>query len=335
MSTLYVTQPGARLEKEYKRLLITFEDEILMRVPLSFVSQVVLVGRVGVTTPALHAILGAKIPLQMVSRSGKILGRLLPPVSANLELRRKQILKSEEETFCFQLSSEIVKAKLRNQRVLALRVIRRHPEIDCTALDRIRQAENNLETVLDLDSLRGFEGSGARAYFNVYKQAFDPSWKFTSRNRRPPRDPVNALLSLGYTLTGNALGTALEITGLDPYLGFFHQTSYGRPALALDLLEEFRAPLVDSFVMSLINRKYFDHEGFEERISGSSDKPGVYLKDRGFKIFLREFSEKMESEIHIPETKKPMSYRKIFEIQARKLANFLLHNDKYEPFSAR
>ncbi|MBN1920067.1 MAG: CRISPR-associated endonuclease Cas1 [Anaerolineae bacterium] len=345
MPTLYVVEPGARIEKEYHRLLVTKQDEVLLRVPLVHVTQVVLVGNVGVTTPALHALLQANIPLLLVRRTGSLVGRLLPPTLKNLPLRQAQFRRNDEAAFALSLARAIVQGKLRNQRVLALRVLRRRPEADRSALEALYSAESRAPNAPDLQTLLGIEGAGAKAYFELYRQAFAPEWGFQKRTRRPPKDPVNALLSLGYTLLGNVVMTALEAVGLDPYLGFFHAEKYGRPALALDLVEEFRAPLVDSLVMRLINWRMLSPQHFEQGpTEGEDDEgpsagrtmPGVVLNDRGSRIFFREFGDRLESEVLVEPGGRALSYRKHVEIQARKLAHVINGDEaQYVAFTAR
>ena len=331
MSTLYVVEPGARIEKEYHRLLVTKEDEVLLRVPLRRVTQVVLVGPVGATTPALHALLQAEVPLLLVRRTGELIGRLLPATLRNLPLRQAQYRRNDEPRFCLEVARAIVAGKLRNQRVLALRILRRRPEADRAALQTLYGAEEQVAAAPDLETLLGVEGSGGRAYFAIYRQAFDAAWGFGRRVRRPPGDPINALLSLGYTLLGHALMTALEAVGLDPYLGFFHAEKYGRPALALDLVEEFRAPFVDSLVMTLANRRMLQPEDFRPGQEG-----GIYLKDQALRLFLGEFGDRLESEVTPPGVGRALSYRKIFEVQARCMANVILGKaEVYRPFQAR
>jgi CRISPR-associated protein Cas1 len=327
-----VTEQGARIEKEYKRLLVTKEDEVLFRVPLHRVTEVVLVGYVGATTPALLALLHAQIPLLLVKRTGALVGRLLPPTPKNLPLRQQQYRRNDDPAFALALARTLVAGKLRNQRVLALRVLRRCPAADREPLAQLYAAEAQVTQAEDLDTLLGVEGSGARAYFALYRQAFDPVWAFTDRNRRPPKDPLNALLSLGYTLLGHALMTALEAVGLDPYLGFFHAEKYGRPALALDLVEEFRAPFVDSLVMRVINWQMLKPDDF---VPGRGGK-GVYLTDQGLRLFLREFGDRLDSRVRLKGTGRSLSYRKHFEVQARKLAKVIEgENEGYTPFWAR
>ncbi len=328
MPTLYVVEQGARVEKEYHRLLVTKEDEVLLRVPLRRVSQVVLVGRAGVTTSALHALLQAQVPLLLVRRTGTLVGRLTPATPRNLPLRQAQYRRNDDDVFCVKMARSIVTGKLRNQRVLALRILRRHFGED-TPLQTLRAMEKDAAQAEDIETLRGLEGTGARAYFAIYREAFDPAWQFERRTRRPPRDPINALLSLGYTMLGHAMMTALEAAGLDPYLGFFHAEKYGRPALALDLVEEFRAPFVDSLVMTLVNKRMLGLDDFEERDGG------IYLRDKGLRLFMREFGDRLESQVTRSEVGRPLSYRKHFEVQARRMARAVLGEEIYRPFKAR
>ena len=327
MPTLYLLEPDSRLEKEYGRLLVTKEDEVLLRVPIQNVSAVVLVGMAGATTQALHALLGQGAPLFLVRRDGELLGCLTPPTCYNLPLRQAQYRRNDEPDFALALAKEIVAAKIHNQSVLAKRLARRKGQAQTSevfpglAARAGKTSEVSALNCTQMDSLLGVEGAAANAYFEIYQKAFDPSWKFTKRTRRPPRDPVNALLSLGYTFLGYAMMTALEIVGLDPYLGYFHQEAYGRPALALDLIEEFRAPVVDSLALGLINRRLLQADDFEP---GIRSPEGVYLTRRGMRIFVREFEDRLETKITAAHVGRPLSYRKLFEFQAHKMANLIL-----------
>ena len=332
MPTLYVLEPGARLEKDYQRLLVVKNDELLMRVPIQRVTQVVLIGRVGATTPALHALLHAEIPLLFVNRSGKLLGRLLPPTHGNLPLRQEQYRRNDDHAFCQALTKAIVAAKIHNQRTLALRLARRHSHISRNSLDALETAIHKAQTTTDIETLRGIEGMAARRYFALYRQAFAQEWLFTKRTRRPPKDPVNALLSLGYSFLTQNMMMALEAVGLDPYLGYFHAEKYNRPALALDLVEEFRAPIVDSLTLSLLNRRWLGANDFED----NPGHEGVFLTTHGFRIFLRKYSDKLDSTFKSRELGRTISYRKLFEVQARKLVHTIKGEaDQYRPFRMR
>lgn len=331
MATLYVTEAGARIEKEYRRLVITKDDETLLAVPLARVSEVVLVGNVGATTPALLALLDAGVPLSFITPTGALRGRLSPPTPRNLSLRHAQYDRARDPSFCLAVSKAIVDGKLRNSLALAHRLRRAHPQTSTTLLERIRRAVAEVAAASDLDTLRGIEGSAARAYFEVLRGALRPDMTFEKRTRRPPRDPANALLSLGYTLLTQNMMTACEIVGLDPYDGFFHADKYGRPALALDLVEEFRGPVVDSVVQLVINKRIVGPEDFAEGREG-----GIYLSERGMRKFLAQYTHRLNTEILHPVYGRRLTYQKVFEVQARLLAKVIQGElGAYPPFRVR
>jgi CRISPR-associated protein Cas1 len=331
MATLYVTEQGARIEKEYRRLLVSKHDQALLAVPLGRVSEVVLVGRTGATTPALLMLLDAGIPLSFVTRTGKLRGRLTPPRPKNLPLRHAQYDRARDPGFCLAVARAIVDGKLRNSRALAYRIRRSHPQVAAAWLARLEQAVEAVAQADDMDSLRGIEGSAAKAYFAVLRGALRPEMTFDKRTRRPPRDPANSLLSLGYTLLTQNLMTACEVVGLDPYDGFFHADKYGRPALALDLEEEFRGPVVDSVVRLVINKRVVGPDDFEP-----GPKGGIYLSDRGLRKFLRQYTHRLNTEILHPYYDRRLTYQRVFEVQARLMAKAIQGQlDKYRPFRVR
>jgi CRISP-associated protein Cas1 len=324
MATMYVTEQGSRIEKEYRRFLVTKDDEVLVAVPAARLSQVVLVGQVGVTTPALLALLKEGVGLSLVSRSGEMLGRLAPLTGKNIPLRHRQYQRAEDHAFCLAVSRSIVQGKLSNCRALARRWARTRPEIEGTLIQRIDVALRQAATAPDLATLRGFEGEGTRNYFAVWRQAMAPRpqpqapsglrLSFEKRTRRPPRDPVNALLSLGYTLLTGNLIAACEVVGLDPYDGFFHSDKYGRPALALDLVEEFRPVVVDSVVLNMVNRGMISADDFESAPAG-----GVQLKREALKVFFRQYSARLQAQVVHPGAGRRLTYQQWFEVQARTL----------------
>lgn len=334
MPALYVIEVGSRIEVEYERLLVTLEDRIIFRVPLGQVSQVVLVGRIGATTPALHCLLERDIPLFFLSRRGEYLGRLVGPTGTNLPLRQAQYQRDQDAEFCLKTAQAIVGGKLRNQYTLAARWLRRHPNPLCnSALEDLRTAIVQVSEAEGLDVLLGIEGSAARAYFSIYRSLFDQAWNFTNRNRRPPRDPINALLGLGYTLLHCCLTTAIETAGLDPYLGYYHTESNARPALALDLEEEFRSPIVDSLIYDLIAHRMIKLDDFvPDRESGYL----AWLKAPARRLFIQQFSRKIQSGLKTREIGRKLSYQKIFEVQARRMAHAITgESPDYQAFEAR
>jgi len=328
MATLYVTEQGARVEKEYRRLLVAKEDQVLLAVPAGRVSHVVLVGNVGVTTPALISLLREGIGLSLIGRWGRLRGRLMPPMGKNIILRHRQYERAQDPAFCLAVSRAYVGGKLRNYRALARRMARSRPQTDQAQITRITECVRRIGLVGDLATLRGVEGEGSRAYFAIYRQALEPGLGFERRTRRPPKDAVNAMLSLGYTLLTDSLITACEIVGLDPYDGFFHSDKYGRPALALDLVEEFRGLIVDSVVLNMVNRGMVRAGDFQPGPEG-----GVYLTPGGMRIFFQQYAARLNTEVIHPLARRRLSYQKCFEVQARLLVRVIMgEDDTYRPF---
>jgi CRISPR-associated protein Cas1 len=336
MSTLYVTEPGARIEKEYKRILVTKEDEVLLSVPIAQISEVILIGWAGATTPAMLSLLDQEAGLTLVTRNGKLRGRLKPAHARNLSLRHKQYARSSDPVFCLEISRAIVTGKLKNSRTMLRRILRSERaadnlEIQQTGTNSILRMNHSLAQVSyakDLAELRGLEGASANAYFHIFKQYLRPELSMEKRTRRPPKDPPNALLSLAYSLLTNAMFTACDVVGLDPYDGFFHADKYGRPALALDLVEEFRSVIADSVVLTLINKRILKEKDFEP-----GGKSGIYLTKSGMYKFLQQYTKRINTRAYHPVAKRSLSYQKIFEIQARQIRKCIEDdNTKYKPF---
>ena len=332
MPTLYVTEPGARIEKEYRRVLVTNpDDEVLLSVPLVHVSDIVLVGSVGVTTQALLSLLDAGVSFSIISASGRLRGRLVPPSEGNIFLRRLQYERGADPQFCLGIARAIALGKLRNQRTLARRICRSHPGIPTDDIEKITLSIKDAEKETDLNSLRGQEGRGAKRYFRIFRAALHSDWDFTKRTRRPPADPANALLSFGYSLLTQNLMTALEVVGLDPYDGFFHADVYGRPALALDLVEEFRAVIVDSVVLTLANKHILTPEDLTPHPEG-----GFRLKQGALKKYLFQYNARLQTNVFHPLAGRALTYQKCFEVQARQLRHVVEGKaSEYVPFLAR
>lgn len=328
---MYVTEPGARIEKDYQRILVTKDDVVLMRTPVARISHIVLVGRVGVTTPALHALLREGVGLSLVSRTGKLLGRLMPPTGKNIPRRHAQYARAQDVSFCLEIGRAIAAGKLRNQRTMARRICRGHEEISEAPIAEITAAIRALEGAAGLAEVRGQEGCGARAYFRILRQAIPESWGLGRRARRPPPDPANALLSLGYSLLTQNVICAAEIVGLDPYDGFFHADKHGRPALALDLEEEFRSIIVDSAVLTLINKDLLTPDDFRP-----DDKGGVRLDRQALKVFFEQYGKRIHTRVVHPTLERRLTYQQCFEVQARLLAQVIEGSkEAYVPFLTR
>ncbi|MBI4770976.1 MAG: CRISPR-associated endonuclease Cas1 [Chloroflexi bacterium] len=352
MPTLYVTEPGSRIEKEHGRILVTKEDEVLLAAPLAHVTEVVLMGSVGTTTPALLSLLDHGAGLTLISGGGRLRGRLIAAEARNLPLRHKQYARSGNPAFCLEISRAIVAGKLRNCRALARRMVRGNASREegrgnalreegqagmgetagwSGQFERMNAALAQVAGAKDLAELRGLEGSGSKAYFAVLRGTLRQGLTFEKRTRRPPKDPVNALLSLAYTLLGNALFTACEVAGLDAYDGFFHADKYGRPALALDLVEEFRPIVADSVVLTVVNKRMVDEADF---VAGEDD--GVFLSRAGLRRFVAQFGRRLNTPVFHPLAGRALSYQKVFEVQARQLRKAIESGEPvYKPFLAR
>ncbi|NWG07720.1 MAG: CRISPR-associated endonuclease Cas1 [Chloroflexi bacterium] len=341
MPTLYITEPGARIEKEYHRILVVNADgEALFSAPLVHVTDVVIVGSVGVTTQAMLSLLAAGVSFSIISRSGRLLGRLVPPAEGNIFLRREQYRRAADPAFCLEVARAIALGKLKNQRAFARRICRAHPNIPPEDIERISRAIQGAERETDMDGLRGQEGTGAKAYFRIFRSALRAGWEFEKRSRRPPGDPANALLSFGYSLLTQNIMTALEVAGLDPYDGFFHADVYGRPALALDLVEEFRALIVDSVVLTVINKRILTPDEFAPAPMGEAqpakfpqEEGGFYMKQHALKRFLRAYNARLQTAVIHPQAGRAITYQKCFEAQAWQLRRLIEGKiDVYEPF---
>lgn len=290
--------------------------ETLLSVPLGQVSQVVLFGNIGLTTPAIDALLNQQSEVIFLTQRGEYRGRLVGPLTPHVPLRRAQYAALEDPNLCLGLAKAFVKAKLEHQRALLLRNTRqeRPPEVESSAA-RLNQSLADLPHKTAPSSLRGLEGASTAAYFSGLRAFFAPEWKFDNRNRRPPADPVNVLLSLGYTLLTQTAQAAVETVGLDPYAGFLHEYVYNRPALALDVMEEFR-PVVDGLVMWICRSGQVTPADFSP---GPPERP-VILGDEGKRRFIQAYETRMEQPTTHPLRGIKFPLRQCIIEQARQLA---------------
>jgi CRISPR-associated protein Cas1 len=333
-SPLYVIEQGSRLTREGRRVLVVKEGGTLAQVAVLQVSQVIVFGNVQITTPALRLLLDEGIEVVLLSETGRFYGRLVGATNGNGALRVNQVLRSQDATFTLHTAQQMVRGKLHNVKVFLQRYARR------LASDPVRDAAISVEQLLQRvprttahSSLMGVEGQGAAIYFGVWKNLLQPPWRFTGRVRRPPTDPVNVLLSFGYTvLQQNVLGAVLT-AGLDPYVGFLHRLEYNRPSLALDLMEEFRPLIVDSVVLRCCNNQIIQPDHFVE---GEEDQP-IVLAPEGIKIFIRELETRLTQPFKHPVTGEQITYRRLFLLQAYALARSFepAAEEPYVPFLVR
>jgi len=316
---LYVQEQGARVGKSGDVLIISKEGKELARARLKDVSQLVLCGNVSITAQTLHLLCEASIPVVHLSRGHWFYGITAGITLRNAYDRAAQFEAARDPGRRLELAKAIVAAKGANQRTLLLRNARPRPESVC---EEIATLLRKVEHATSTDALLGLEGSIASKYFSVFgallrPRDIDADWAFESRNRRPPKDPVNALLSFGYALLTKECTVALLAEGLDPWWGLYHQPRHGRPALALDLMEEFRPVVVDSAVITAINTGMVTAKDFVR------SKAGCVLKDSGRKAFIRAYEARLDQLATHPLFDYRCSWRSLIRLQARLLARWL------------
>ncbi|MEO0053939.1 MAG: CRISPR-associated endonuclease Cas1 [candidate division WOR-3 bacterium] len=326
MATLYVTEQGARITRESRRLLVVHQDCTVADIPIIKLDRILIFGYAQITTQALELLLNEGIPTIFLSLQGRLKGTLEPIRSKNVPLRIAQYERARDPTFCLNVAKTIVTGKVRNQIRLVQRFAHNHPQEDFTgAQSDLHRLLGDIQRKTTIGGLLGIEGQATAVYFDVFRRILKhPS--FQRRERRPPPDPVNSLLSLGYTLLAQEYFTAVSAVGLDPYLGFLHQVSYGRPSLALDLCEELRHPFVDMMTLDLFNRGMIKDEDF------NSEPSGFILKPDARKKYFAKYERRMTIIFRHPHTRQNTNMRQIIHIQALKIARLIKEGGEYEPY---
>lgn len=339
LNTLYVTTQGAYLAKDGEAVAVRVEEETRMRVPIHNLGGVVCFGQVGFSPFLLGLCSERGVPVTFLTENGRFLARVQGPTSGNVLLRREQYRRAEASSASAAVARSFVAAKIASSRAVLLRALRDRPEH--SEAGRLRDAAAELSRYLDalrnagdgvpLDSLRGLEGSAARAYFEVFDALIvqqKADFFFRERSRRPPLDNVNALLSFLYTLLRHDIAAALESVGLDPAVGFLHRDRPGRPSLALDLMEELRAYVADRLALSLINLQQVRAAGFQRSESG-----GVVMDDDTRKTVLSAYQKRKQEEIVHPFLGEKTTLGLLPHLQAALLSRHLRGDlDAYPPF---
>ena len=328
MAIIYLTEQGSKLSKTSKRLVIEKDGQTLLEIPEFKVERVLIFGNVQITTQAMAFLLDNGIELSFLSLYGKYRGRLSPVESKNAQLRIHQYQKHLDNEFKVSLAKAIVHAKLHNGRELLMRYARNHPEIDFSQdTAQMEECISRLGHKEAVNSVMGVEGAAASVYFEAFGKMLRKELGFERRQRRPPKDPVNALLSLGYTLIGNEMHSMICAVGFDPYIGFFHGIDYGRPSLALDLIEPFRHAIIDRFTLYLVNNHILTEKDFEDKAD-----EGVLLNDDARKRYFVEYEKYMtkETESNLSPAKK--GFRDLFKIQAHNMHDTILGTAAFKPY---
>jgi CRISP-associated protein Cas1 len=364
MSTLYLTEDYSLVRRDSEDCLLVQIPEQRgeggtvvapaqkRRIPLAKIENVVVMGEVTLTSSALHLLLEKNVEIHFLDWRGEFKGHLSPGLSKNALLRLAQHRAHNDIVRRGALARRFVMGKLANQRLMLQRYNRRLPAAPFTQeIQSMAAIIQQLQTLTlektaaptlvtgdvgihgtDLETILGLEGAGSAMYFQCFGKLFSDQqkWSFTKRVRRPPTDPVNALLSYGYTLLTSRVAGAIQIVGFDPYIGYLHSSAYGRPALALDLMEEFRSVIVDSVVITLLNNRMLTPDDFHAEL-------GTYrLKKEPKKVFLTKFEERLNEEMTHPVFGYKAKYKECIELQARLVAKYLTDEiPEYIPLAIR
>lgn len=351
MPALALMEQGLTLSVDGGRFAVDKGGHVIEHVRMGEVDEVLLFGSVTVTPAAVAALLDRGVDTLFLTARGRYRGRLVGRPGRNVAVRVAQFQRLAGPGVALEVARGMVRGKIVNQRQLLLRAQREHRRDDlAAAVAELRRALDAAERAPTVDILRGHEGQASAAYFGAFGRCIrNPEFAFSTRTRRPPRDPVNAMLSFGYTLLATAMESAVLRVGLDPFFGAFHVAEHGRPALVLDLIEEFRPIVVDALALRLVNRREVAPEDFEQppdevEAAWAGDgagppadhPPAVWLGDTGRRVFFRAWGRRLH-ETHVYERRaQTLPLEEILQQQAYHLARVLRGEDPaYQPFMVR
>ncbi|MCC6585125.1 MAG: CRISPR-associated endonuclease Cas1 [Bryobacterales bacterium] len=325
MAFLYLSEQGSVLRKAGDRLLVEKEDEVLLDLPYHKLETVLLFGNIQVTTQAMAELLEKGIGLSLFSRQGLYRGQLTPPRGGNVEVRWKQFEACQDPQRSLAYAKQFVAAKLQNG-LAVLDGYRKANEVnDAWTLRRneVETAAGAVNAVTTIAELDGVEGGGARAYFEALMHFNKSGMEWPGRQKHPAKDPLNSLLSFTYMLLMHELTALLEAMGLDPYFGFLHQMDYGRPSLALDLIEPLRHPLADRLVLLCVNKGIVDDNDFQ----AAGERQAVYLAPKALKRYVAEYEHWM-----LARTPNGARRRDLLRAEVEGLVRSLRDRAEYQPY---
>lgn len=336
LNTLYITNPNAYLALDGENIVVKLEEQELGRIPLHNLEGIVTMGYIGASPALMGKCAEYNIGLSFLKPSGKFLAKVTGKAYGNILLRREQYHITDDENRRTTIAKNFIVGKLYNSRSVIERAVRDHSErVD---VEKLKNVSDNLKRSIDFarkasdcDQLRGYEGEGATTYFSVFNELIlqqKDTFQFKGRNRRPPLDNVNALLSFSYSLLTSMCCSALETVGLDPYAGFMHTDRPGRASLALDLMEELRPIMADRFVLTLINKRLINEDGFQCKENGA-----ILMTDDTRKTVLKLWQERKKEMITHSFLEEKIEWGLIPYVQAMLLARYVRGDlDEYPPF---
>jgi CRISPR-associated protein Cas1 len=337
LNTLFVLSPGAYVAKDHRNLVVKIGGEIRLRVPIHGLASVACFGHVMMSPEAMGSSVAAGVHVAFFSQTGRFIARVEGLGRGSLALRRSQLKATEDERRASSVARSIVIGKIANSRQLLLRRARETADEERSsrlagAADHLSRLLPSLHAAASPDEIRGYEGDAASRYFAVFGDCISaPGFTFSGRSRRPPRDPINALLSFAYAILLNDCVSALAGVGLDPDAGFLHCDRPGRPSLGLDLMEELRSAFADRLVLAVLNRAQVDRDDFVVDPAG-----GVSMKETARRNFLASYQTRKQEEVTHPFLQRSVPWAVIPHLQARLLARHLRGDlSAYPPFVMR
>ena len=337
MATLYLVQQGTTVKLMQERFVIQApqgaRQEAIPEIPIREVERILVFGNVQLTTQVISTCLELQIPVIFLTQLGEYKGHLWSSEATDLLIETAQFERQKDDGFQLAIARSMVQGKLWNSKQLLLRLNRKRllPEVAeaITKLDDYRAAVGVAGNTVTMDQVRGYEGAGAALYFPALgRLVSSPGFSLTGRTFHPPQDPMNSLLSFGYTLLLNNVFSLLLAEGLNPYLGSLHGAERQKAYLAFDAMEEFRSPIVDTLVMKLVNQKILKPTDF----TYPNAKGGIYLEEPARRIFLKAFEARICEKVAHPDVQEPVSYRRVIQLQVKRYVRALLGNEPYEPF---
>lgn len=329
MSHLYVTNNGSSVTIDGGRIKIKQKDGMIRTVPKETIESISVFGNSSITTPCIQYLLTAGIPVCFYSTNGSYFGRLVSTSDNKVDIIKQQINMFDDMSYAMDIGRSMLKAKVHNQEIVLKRYIKNLTRELEHNLRMIHIYKHDIEEAEDVNQLMGYEGIAARTYFDSLSRIVDPEFAFSGRSKRPPRDKFNSLLSLGYTLLMYEIYPKIQVTGMTPYYSVMHKSYGDHPALASDLMEEWRAFIVDSVVLSLVQGHEIKPDDFN-----TDESPGIYLTNNGLKKFIKKFERKLNTDIrYLQYDNKTYSIREAIRVQCSKLKESITKQDAsvYKP----
>lgn len=330
MPTLYLTEQGSILRKEHRRFIVEKDDNVLFEIPEFKLDRILIFGNVQITTQALRYLLITGTNTSFFNTDGYFIGKLVGKESKNIFLRITQYDKARDPEYTLLIAMAIVNAKINNEIATIRKHCSNYPISNFTQeLNFLGRNLMKIEKAKTVNSLMGIEGITSKIYFSAFKLMLRKEFKFQQRTRHPPRDPVNSVLSYGYTILTSEIFGLLFAVGFDPYVGFFHGIRYGRPSLALDMVEEFRAPLIDRLMLTLFNKRILKQEHFD------NVEDGILLNREGKNLFFKQYERMMEDYCLEKGLDERITNRRLLYHQCINLLKAIESGKIYEPFLLR